>query len=76
MIAANSPLLGHSLAQANVRRRTGATVMAFERGKKLHRYPTGDYIFEANDRLLVIGNSDEHTTFKSLLLGLRSPDSA
>ncbi|NJN62481.1 MAG: sodium:calcium exchanger [Coleofasciculaceae cyanobacterium RL_1_1] len=75
-IESNSPLLGHSLAQANVRRRIGVTVMAFERGKKLHRYPTGDYRFELGDRLLVVGNSDEHTTFKSLLLGLRSTDSA
>lgn len=75
-IESNSPLLGHSLAQANVRRRTGVTVMAFERRKKLHRYPTGDYRFELGDRLLVVGNSDEHTTFKSLLLGLRSTDSA
>jgi CPA2 family monovalent cation:H+ antiporter-2 len=75
-IESNSPLLDQSLAQANVRRRTGVTVMAFERGKKLHRYPTGEYQFELGDRLLVVGNSDEHTTFKSLLLGLRSTDSA
>jgi CPA2 family monovalent cation:H+ antiporter-2 len=74
-IEANSPLLGQSLAHANIRRRTGVTVMAFERGKKLYRYPTGEYRFELGDRLLVIGNSEEHTTFKSWLLGLRSSDS-
>jgi CPA2 family monovalent cation:H+ antiporter-2 len=74
MIEANSPLLARSLAEANVRRRTGVTVMAFEREKKLHRYPAGEYRFEAGDRLLVIGNSDEHTLFKALLLGLRSRD--
>ncbi|TAF57599.1 MAG: sodium:calcium exchanger [Oscillatoriales cyanobacterium] len=73
-IEANSPLLGQSLAQANIRRRTGVTVMAFERGKKLYRYPTGKYVFELGDRLLVVGNSQEQITFKSLLLGLRPSD--
>ena len=73
-IESHSPLQGCSLAEANVRRLSGVTVMAFERGKKLHRYPAGDYRFETGDRLLVIGNSTEHTAFKALLLGSRSPN--
>ncbi|NJO80054.1 MAG: sodium:calcium exchanger [Cyanobacteria bacterium RM1_2_2] len=64
---AGSPLVGLSLAQANVRRLTGATIMAIERHKHLHRYPTGETKLEAGDRLLVVGNSEEHTAFAKLL---------
>lgn len=60
-------LIGQSLAQANVRRLTGATVMAVERRNQLLRYPTGQLRFEMGDRLMVVGNADEHTAFKDLL---------
>jgi len=63
----HSSLQGGSLAQANVRRLTGATVMAIERNKQLYRYPTGEVILEAGDRLLVVGNPEEHTAFVNLL---------
>lgn len=65
----DSPLVGLSLAQANVRRLTGATIMAIDRHKHLHRYPTGEMTLEAGDRLLVVGNSEEHTAFARLLRG-------
>ncbi|MBF1999294.1 MAG: cation:proton antiporter [Synechococcales cyanobacterium M58_A2018_015] len=63
----DSPLVGLSLAQSNVRRVTGATIMAIERHKQLYRYPTGDVCLEANDRLLVVGNPEEHNAFAQLL---------
>ena len=63
----DSPLLGMNLAQANIRRLTGATVMAIERQKKLYRYPTGEATLEGGDRLLVVGNYEEHITFAKLL---------
>lgn len=63
----NSPLLGLTLAQARVRRLTGATVMAIDRDKKLYRYPTGDAMLELGDRLLVVGNDKEHDAFVTLL---------
>jgi monovalent cation:H+ antiporter-2, CPA2 family len=60
-------LEGLSLAQANVRRLTGVTVMAIERNKQLYRYPTGEIILEAGDRLLVVGSPEEHNAFVALL---------
>lgn len=66
-IASDSPLVGLTLAQANIRRLTGATIMAIERHKHLHRYPTGNMGLEAGDRLLVVGNAEEHTAFETLL---------
>lgn len=62
-----SPLIGQTLAQAQVRRLTGATIMAIERHKKLDRYPTGNATIELGDRLLVVGNDQEHETFVRLL---------
>ncbi|OKH28007.1 monovalent cation:proton antiporter family protein [Chroogloeocystis siderophila] len=62
----NSPLLGQSLAAANIRRLTGVTIMAIERHKQLLRYPTGEVVLEAGDRLLVVGNPEEHIAFKKL----------
>ncbi len=62
-LPANSPLVGLSLAQANIRRLTGATIMAIERRKQLYRYPTGEMTLEAGDRLLVVGNPEDHAAF-------------
>ncbi|MBF2078173.1 MAG: cation:proton antiporter [Synechococcales cyanobacterium T60_A2020_003] len=62
-----SPLLGKSLAETNVRRLTGATIMAIERNKRLIQYPTGETVLERGDRILVVGNSREHQGFEQLL---------
>ncbi|GAB4460869.1 MAG: cation:proton antiporter [Elainellaceae cyanobacterium] len=69
LLEPESPLVGLSLAQANVRRTTGATIMAIERQKQLHAYPLGDTLLEAGDRLLVVGNAAEHHAFTALLDG-------
>lgn len=60
-------LVGQNLAEANIRRRTGTTIMAIKRQKTLNRYPTGDVVLEAGDRLLVVGNSQEHQSFSAFL---------
>lgn len=63
----DSPLLGLSLAQANIRRLTGTTIMAIKKNKQLFRYPTGEATFELGDRLLVVGSPEEHAAFAKLL---------
>lgn len=67
VLPADSPLVGNSLGETNIRRRTGATIMAIERQKRLYRYPLGETIFEQGDRLLVVGNPEEHRAFETLL---------
>jgi CPA2 family monovalent cation:H+ antiporter-2 len=62
-----SALVGRSLAQANVRRITGATIMAIERGRRLYRYPLGETILELGDRLLVVGGPEEQNAFEQLM---------
>ena len=62
-----SPLVGASLAEANIRRVTGATIMAVDRHKHLHRYPTGEMVLATGDRLLVVGSPEAHSRFETLL---------
>jgi CPA2 family monovalent cation:H+ antiporter-2 len=64
----SSALAGKSLAQSNIRRLSGATVMAIERDRQLLRYPAGETVLAAGDRLLVVGNFAEHTAFQSLFM--------
>jgi CPA2 family monovalent cation:H+ antiporter-2 len=68
-VSDHTPILNRSLAQVNVRRKTGVAIMAIEREKKLHRYPTGEVKFIEGDRLLVVGNPQEHEAFANLLGG-------
>jgi CPA2 family monovalent cation:H+ antiporter-2 len=67
MVQPTSPLHGLTLAEIQVRQRTGATIMAIERNKLLHRYPMGDTILKSGDRLLVVGDDTEHKNFTHLL---------
>ena len=64
----SSILAGKSLAQSNIRRLSGATVMAIERDRQLLRYPAGETGLAAGDRLLVVGNFEEHAAFKTLFI--------
>ena len=68
VIDRSSALAGKSLAQSNIRRLSGATVMAIERDRQLLRYPAGETGLAAGDRLLVVGNFEEHTAFKTLFI--------
>lgn len=67
MLPHNIDISGKTLAQANIRRLTGVTIMAIERDRQLYRYPLGDTVLQAGDRLLVVGSPEEHQTFEDLL---------
>ncbi len=67
LVPQGSPLDNLSLAQANIRRLTGATIMAVERQKELFSYPTGDLVIKTGDRLLVVGDVAQHSAFRQLL---------
>ncbi|MBE9031988.1 cation:proton antiporter [filamentous cyanobacterium LEGE 11480] len=62
------PLVGQTLAQTNIRRLTGATVMAVERKRQVYRYPTGEMPMEAGDRILIVGNREELQAFEKLIV--------
>ncbi|NET11236.1 MAG: sodium:calcium exchanger, partial [Symploca sp. SIO2B6] len=59
--------LGCSIAELDIRRKTGATIMAMERDQRRYPYPQGKTIFEEGDRLLVVGSPGEQEKFKRFL---------
>ncbi|ERN40433.1 Kef-type K+ transport system, predicted NAD-binding component [Rubidibacter lacunae KORDI 51-2] len=66
-VTPDSLLAGVTLGAANIRRRTGATIMAIDRHKRFYQYPTGEIDLEAGDRLLVVGSPEEHQNFLKIL---------
>jgi K+:H+ antiporter len=52
-----STAVGRTLAELQVRRTTGATVIAVQRSGAVHPSPAGDFRLELSDTLLVLGES-------------------
>lgn len=57
--AAGSHFAGQSLAEIDLRRQTGCTVAAVERGDKLWTDVRGDFIVEDDDVLIVAGSKEK-----------------
>jgi CPA2 family monovalent cation:H+ antiporter-2 len=62
------PLVGQTLAQSNIRRRSGVTIMAIKRDHQLCRYPTGEMCLVAGDRLLVVGTAEKLQAFEKIMV--------
>lgn len=60
---ADSPLVGKSLGEADVRKRTGATVAAIEREGEVVQSPGADFAFQPGDQLIVVGSGENHQSF-------------
>ena len=60
-------IAGRSLAEANVRDRTGVSVVAIQRGDELISPPTPETVLEADDTVVVIGDREDCTRFETLL---------
>ena len=58
-----SILTGQTIAQSNIRQRTGTTIMAIRRGRELLRYPDPQTMLMAGDRLFLVGDAAEQATF-------------
>lgn len=63
----DSPLVGTSLEEADVRGETGATVAVIERGERVIQSPKPDFVFEAGDQLIVVGTAENHENFAAEL---------
>ncbi|MHB8857359.1 MAG: cation:proton antiporter domain-containing protein [Bellilinea sp.] len=68
-----SPMTGKTLAEANIRSRTGASVVAFIRNGQLTANPKSMTVFEANDRIGIIGEQDQIDTARELVEGSPEP---
>lgn len=62
-----SPIMGHTLAEANLRARTGASVIAIMRNTQLMANPKSMTIFEAGDRIALIGDKEQLEAAEQLL---------
>lgn len=62
-----SGLAGQTLAEANIRRHTGATVMEIRRSGEFLPYPGPEVVLTPGDRLLVVGDPQERDAFELLL---------
>ncbi len=64
-----SPAVGRSLAQLQVRRRSGMSVIAVIRAKKTITAPDPSEVLRAGDRLVVVGRHDDVPAFLDLVVG-------
>ena len=63
----NSTLVGKSLAEANIRAHTGASVVALLRNERLIPNPKSSTVFEAGDRIGFIGDREQVGEVEKLL---------
>jgi TrkA domain protein len=68
-IDTSSALVGQTLRAANIRDRTGVSVIAIQRGPDTISNPTPDTTIEADDILVTLGSRVEHQAFSELVTG-------
>jgi CPA2 family monovalent cation:H+ antiporter-2 len=66
-LAEDSPFVGQTLLEANVRSRTGASVVALIRDHQLIANPKSHHAFQAGDRIGVIGELEQIEAVRQLL---------
>jgi CPA2 family monovalent cation:H+ antiporter-2 len=66
-LSASSPLIGRSLAEADIRSRSGASVVALIRDQQLLANPKSMTVFEAGDRIGLIGDQEQLEVARDLL---------
>jgi TrkA domain protein len=64
-VVEGSALDGTTLGEADVRARTGASVIAVQRGAETTANPDAGFRVEAGDTLVAIGTRDECRSFRS-----------
>lgn len=68
-IPADSPLVGKTLQESEIKRRTGTTIIAIQRGTETTPNPAADHELGGGDILVAIGTREEHATLTGLVAG-------
>jgi len=68
-LSEESPLVGTPLRDTDIRGRTGATVVAVQRGEETTPNPDPSYEFVAGDLLVAIGTREEQAALRELVEG-------
>jgi len=66
-LPATCALVGQTLSESSIRRRTGASIVAVMRGKNVVPNPPIEYRFEANDLLAVLGTTEQEEAFRAMI---------
>jgi CPA2 family monovalent cation:H+ antiporter-2 len=75
-VPAGSPLVGRTLAEANLRAHTGASVIALIRDQQMLANPKSSTVFHADDMVGLIGESDDVAAAERLIAGEPEPRSS
>ncbi|MEW6068663.1 MAG: monovalent cation:proton antiporter-2 (CPA2) family protein [Nitrospirota bacterium] len=59
LIKEDSPVDGYSIKEIGLRTKTGATIIAVQRGDKIHHNPSPDFVLKKNDIILFIGTRED-----------------
>ncbi|WP_122088852.1 cation:proton antiporter regulatory subunit [Halalkalicoccus subterraneus] len=63
----DDPIVGKTLAETDIRERTGTTIVAIERGEECIASPEADFRLEAGDVAVAVGSRENQTEFEALL---------
>ena len=69
IVVPEGPADGRSIAELAIRTRSGASVLAIERGDEIRANPSPDERLAAGDRLLVLAGPDSTVRLRALLAG-------
>jgi CPA2 family monovalent cation:H+ antiporter-2 len=59
LVKEHAVLAGHTLRELELRARSGATVMAYQRGEEVVQNPGADYVVREGDVLLLVGTPED-----------------
>lgn len=66
-VAVDSSVAGQTIAEAQIRSRTGVTIIAIQRGERTISNPDKDEVLKGNDVLVVVGTDEQHSELSTLL---------
>lgn len=64
-----SPLAGVTLGESHIRRETGSSVLAIQRGEETIANPDSETTIETGDILVTLGTREEQTALEALVAG-------
>jgi TrkA domain protein len=73
-VGADSPVVGQTLGEMDLRRETGATVVAVQRADRTVPSPGADTRIEAGDTLVAVGERDACRRFRARVTGESEAD--
>ena len=68
-LAEDSPAVGRSIEELEIRQRTGMTIVAIVRGREAIPMPGPDAVLRSADRLVVVGRREDSARLASLIEG-------